>query len=70
MPTLESLYLIIARNNSEIARLKADIASLEVDLVEWRYSHDEVEAACGGEVAQQVRAAVLTRREEILQEAP
>ncbi len=36
--------------------------------LKWRYSHDEIEAACGGELALKVRKAVMKRREAILKE--
>ena len=35
---------------------------------DWRYSHDEIEAACGGERALEVRAAVMKRRKRIIAE--
>lgn len=38
------------------------------DAQEWRYHHSEIEAACGGETALNVRNAVMKRRERILAE--
>lgn len=31
----------------------------------WVYAHFEIEAACGGEMAHEIRALVLKRRERI-----
>lgn len=39
-------------------------------LTDWRYGHGEIEAACGGEMAQEVRKAVMARRERICGEMP
>ena len=62
---------IIASLSASSARMREEIARLERRMTHY-YSHNEIEAACGGEVAQMVRAAVLTHREEILhqQETP
>lgn len=35
-------------------------------LTDFRYSHDEIEAACGGELALRVRDEVMKRRESII----
>ena len=35
---------------------------------ECRYYHCEIEGACGGEIAQQVRNAVLARREKLVED--
>lgn len=39
------------------------------DLTYFRYSHDEIEAACGGEIALMVREKVMARRDRILAES-
>ena len=39
-------------------------------LADWRYSHDEIEASCGGEIALEVRAKVTARRAQIQQATP
>jgi len=60
----------------EIEVLKAQLAASErqneklIEVVEalanaWRYGYGEIEAACGGVVAQQVQKAVLARRGRI-----
>lgn len=36
--------------------------------LEWRYSHCEIEATCGGELALEVREKVMLRRSKIRQE--
>jgi SAM-dependent methyltransferase len=36
------------------------------DAGEWRYHHSEIEGACGGELALEVRAKVMRRRDAIL----
>lgn len=47
-------------------RLEQDNASLRENLTLHRYSHDEIEAACGGEVALVVRKDVMKRRAAII----
>lgn len=45
-----------------------EIATEEINIepgAEWRYSHSEIEAACGGESASEVRRKVLARRAAI-----
>ena len=50
---------------SLIAKLQAEIETLRADMINWRYHHDEIEVACGGKLALQVRQAVMKRRERI-----
>lgn len=45
-----------------------EIELLKLSETHLRYSHDEIEAACGGEVAMEVRRKVLLRRYRILHE--
>lgn len=49
--------------------LAADYANLRENLTLNRYSHDEIEAACGGETALAVREGVMNRRAAILAES-
>ncbi len=46
--------------------LERENAELRKNLTLHRYSHDEIEAACGGEIALAVRKDVLRRRAAIL----
>lgn len=39
---------------------------METILTDYRYSHDEIEAACGGDVALSVRRKVMNRRADIM----
>ena len=41
------------------------VEKLKASLTDWRYSHDEIEAACGGDTALLVRAQVTKRRVQI-----
>jgi hypothetical protein len=38
---------------------------LKLNQTYWRYGHDEIEAACGGEVAMSIREKVMKRRAAI-----
>jgi hypothetical protein len=58
-----AVALVLAEAREEIDRLRRAI-------VDWRYSHDEIEAACGGEVALDVRARVMARRAAIIADRP
>jgi hypothetical protein len=56
---LDELFVIIAALHEENESIKSTA---------YRYSHDEIEIACGGEVALDVRKKVLQRRGRILTE--
>ena len=43
----------------------SSIEKLKSSLTDWRYGHDEIEAACGGDTALLVRAQVTMRRVQI-----
>lgn len=45
--------------------LRRENAELRESLTDFRYSHDEIEAACGGEIAMVVRKDVMKRRAAI-----
>lgn len=45
---------------------REEIAILTKSQTDFRYSHDEIEAACGGETALAVRNNVMRRRASIL----
>lgn len=48
--------------------LTAENAMLRDNMTLGRYSHDEIEAACGGEIAMVVRKDVMKRRAAIIAE--
>lgn len=43
-----------------------EIERLRAAMLDFRYSHDEIEYACGGEVAMSVREKVMARRARIV----
>jgi hypothetical protein len=45
-----------------LRRAANTIEVMEVELTSWRYSHGEIEAACGGAPAMFIREKVLERR--------
>jgi hypothetical protein len=49
-----------------LAALLEENGMLKLNMTYWRYGHDEIEAACGGEVAMTVRSKVMKRRDEII----
>jgi hypothetical protein len=52
----------------EIRRLTEEIEMLKLNQEYFRYAHEEIEYACGGETAMAVRNAVLLRRYKIASE--
>lgn len=49
-----------------LMNMRDELELLKVNETHWRYAHDEIEAACGGEMALTVRHKVLLRRYDIL----
>jgi len=47
-------------------RALGDVERLRAVMLDFRYAHDEIEYACGGEVAMAVRAKVMARRAKIV----
>lgn len=52
----------------ELHELAVILAKECEELDEWRYSHDEIELACGGKIALEIRARVQKRRSAITNE--
>lgn len=57
------------RENSSLGKwfpfTAEELERLKQQLTLWRYAHDEIEAACGGETALMVREKVMSRRARI-----
>lgn len=71
-PDSAQVHGIVTSLQSQLAREQAQNETLTQVIerlcdTEWRYSHAEIEAACGGEIAQQVRRDVVKRRIKILE---
>ena len=50
----------------EIMRLIEEVEMLRLKQEYFRYAHEEIEYACGGETARAVRDAVLLHRHKIM----
>lgn len=59
----EEAHALASHIKSQLTAANARIAELEADT--FRYSHDEIENACGGEVALSVREKVMRRRKAL-----
>lgn len=64
----DELHTNLLRANDVAAKNIKDLREAFASDLEWRYSHDEIEMACGRDAAMNVREKVMKRRTKILVE--
>ena len=61
----KNLMRELAEKNETANVFMEQVKKLQAAMTDWRYGHDEIEAACGGDTAILVRAQVTKRRVQI-----